>query len=728
MQENNEKTLESEENLPAPSADDSDRSTVDMDRLEDDPDRTIIADDETPDLTHYEPEPPKKHRLRGLLIGLAAVILALAVICGGGVWALTRPVTIELGQPIAIERPLCHVDSGLSAIDSNTVGSHDIDVTIAGILPARLTLNIADTTPPTLTLRHVTIARGLEAVPEDFVETSEDISGVVVLSFAVPPDTSKAGLGSVEIIAADANGNNTIQKTDYTVDEDGLSMTFELGMTLAEIESKISLSGVDKSTVDVSTVDVTSCGSYRGLSADENGVSLFEVIIADTIAPTGVAHSFDLLLGQTLSDSEIVTDIADASDVTISYDTAPDFSKVGTQTLAITLIDAAGNTSSLTSTLRIHSITGKVILEAGTSTEEFKRAIYLSMEDMDGAPTLAKGFSTEFLSIGTYETYLEGEFSTIPVEVLIEDTTPPILYMQDLTIFAGSRPEPISFVRTYSDYSSLTFAYKSEPDMETLGSRSVTIIATDAAGNKSEGTATLTVEKDTLPPVIYGVKDLTCYEGETLSYRSGVYAQDEHDGKLTVKVDASGVKTSTAGTYYVTYTATDKSGNTATLRAKVTVKAIDVYAVYAKADEVLADIITSGMTQREKARAIYDWCTSNLKYSTSTSHLMGYFSKAAYSGYIKHYGNCYTYYAVASSLLTRAGITNKMIQRNDANNPHYWNLVNIDGNWYHFDTCPQPANHKIECFLLTDAEVAAYSKNEVTNYYSFNSKLYPATP
>ena len=134
------------------------------------------------------------------------------------------------------------------------------------------------------------------------------------------------------------------------------------------------------------------------------------------------------------------------------------------------------------------------------------------------------------------------------------------------------------------------------------------------------------------------------------------------------------------------------------------------------------------MTDREKARAIYDWCCENIKYSTLTSHLMGYYAKASYSGLTRHYGNCYTYYAVSSVLLTRAGITNIQIQRNSVTDPHYWNLVSIDGSWYHFDTCPQPPPNKLEVFLLTDSEVRAFSRNKVANYYNFSAENYPATP
>ena len=178
----------------------------------------------------------------------------------------------------------------------------------------------------------------------------------------------------------------------------------------------------------------------------------------------------------------------------------------------------------------------------------------------------------------------------------------------------------------------------------------------------------------------------------------------------------------------MTYTASDSNGNTASATATVTVRKVTQDVINSKADEILSEILTNQMSQREKAKAIYDWCRENLKYSTATSYLMGDYLRSAYSGYRLHYGNCYTYYAVARSLLTRAGFTNMMIQRNSATKPHYWNLVKVDGNWYHFDTCPQPAPNNDGCFLLTDAEVAAYSRNKQSGYYNFNKKYYPATP
>ena len=107
---------------------------------------------------------------------------------------------------------------------------------------------------------------------------------------------------------------------------------------------------------------------------------------------------------------------------------------------------------------------------------------------------------------------------------------------------------------------------------------------------------------------------------------------------------------------------------------------------------------------------------------------MGKYIEAAYSGFTKHIGNCYTYYAVASVLLSRAGIENIEIQRNNPHAPHYWNLVKIGGNWYHLDTCPKWKSHPIKTFLLTDWQVKQYSLYELEGYYSFDESLYPATP
>ncbi len=235
-------------------------------------------------------------------------------------------------------------------------------------------------------------------------------------------------------------------------------------------------------------------------------------------------------------------------------------------------------------------------------------------------------------------------------------------------------------------------------------------------------TEIIVTEPDTTPPEISGVQDLSVFEGATVTYRQGVSAVDDRDGEVELEIDASDVMINTVGEYTVIYSATDSSGNTASVEATVKVNPVGMEVVYPIADNLLSQITKPTMTDREKARAIYDWCYKRIIYSSTAASLMGKYSEAALAGLSQRYGNCYTYYVVSSVLLTRVGIENKRIERNDPENPHYWNLVFIDGEWFHFDTCPQPDPHRFEVFLLTNDELSRFT---VEGYYSFDKEKYP---
>jgi transglutaminase/protease-like cytokinesis protein 3 len=143
-------------------------------------------------------------------------------------------------------------------------------------------------------------------------------------------------------------------------------------------------------------------------------------------------------------------------------------------------------------------------------------------------------------------------------------------------------------------------------------------------------------------------------------------------------------------------------------------------------DKVLGKILRKGMTQREQARAIYDWMIANVSYTAYT--YKDHWMRAAYYGFVNGRGDCYVYYAMSRALLDGAGIENMEICRDNPAKPHYWNLVNCGDGWYHFDTCPHYKSYPLESFMLTDREVEEYSKNCVEEYYSFDKSLYPATP
>ena len=79
---------------------------------------------------------------------------------------------------------------------------------------------------------------------------------------------------------------------------------------------------------------------------------------------------------------------------------------------------------------------------------------------------------------------------------------------------------------------------------------------------------------DTTAPVLSGVDDVTMEQDSEFEPLAGVSATDDVDGDVTDAVKVSGsVDAAKPGEYVLTYTVSDKTGNTATAERMVTVKA-----------------------------------------------------------------------------------------------------------------------------------------------------------
>ncbi len=247
-------------------------------------------------------------------------------------------------------------------------------------------------------------------------------------------------------------------------------------------------------------------------------------------------------------------------------------------------------------------------------------------------------------------------------------------------------------------------------------------------------TTTLTVKPaDTTAPEFSGIKDLVVYLGDTVSYRDGVTVTDNDDENVTFSVDATKVDLTRLGAYEVTYTATDKRGNTATVTAKVSVlepldgsqnsSVCTKEELDALCSSILKSILKDGMTDRQKAEAIYNR-VNKIKY-VNTNEDPNWIGRA-YTGLTTNKGDCVNYWAASKALLTMAGIPNYDIERLGGPD-HYWQIVFIDGKWYHFDACPTLKTNQFRCFLRTDAEVAAYSKTrpDKPNYYAYDKENCP---
>ena len=106
------------------------------------------------------------------------------------------------------------------------------------------------------------------------------------------------------------------------------------------------------------------------------------------------------------------------------------------------------------------------------------------------------------------------------------------------------------------------------------------------------------------------------------------------------------------------------------------------------ADEVLASCIHDGMTQQEKAVAIYTVITDRVKYDrryyTDISS-MPYDSQTAYGALHDDLAICSGYSQAIQVLFEKAGIPCLTVQGRMRSENHMWNIAQIDGEWAYYD-------------------------------------------
>jgi hypothetical protein len=455
-----------------------------------------------------------------------------------------------------------------------------------------------------------------------------------------------------------------------------------------------------------------------------NKVHTSKLQIIDTTAPTAVVTDQMILKEEEIKAEALVTDIKDATPVSVIFKNAPVTAIPGDQEVTILLEDSSKNQTELKAVLTVLDIKNTVSVEAGSkmniTTKDF---VDNDKYDISFVTDLSK-LDISKPTIHTILINVNGREINANIEVI--DTKAPKASFLNREIWKDVAPNAMTFVTGIQDASPVTATFKEPPDVSVPGEQKVTVILEDGSGNRTEQTVTAIIKADTEPPKIIGISDKTVYIGDSVAYRKGVTVTDNKDKDLKVNVDSSNVNLKKEGTYQVIYTAQDNAGNKAKATAAVTVVKFTVSEeeVYKKADKILASIIDDSMTKREKAYEIYHFIKSHVGYNGESDK--SDWLAEAYRGMVNGVGDCFTYYSVAQALLTRAGIDNMRVTRVGGRTHHYWNLVNCGDGWYHFDSCPHKDH--AETFMLTDKEVEEYTKKRGNNYYTFDKSLYPATP
>ncbi|WP_150273464.1 transglutaminase domain-containing protein [Paenibacillus tepidiphilus] len=140
----------------------------------------------------------------------------------------------------------------------------------------------------------------------------------------------------------------------------------------------------------------------------------------------------------------------------------------------------------------------------------------------------------------------------------------------------------------------------------------------------------------------------------------------------------------TVDNYAYSYRGNSRSANV-TVKVKYRETQQQTAYVNQRVKQILQQIITPGMNNHQKIKAIHDWVVLHLEYDNT------YRKYTAYEGLSSGSAVCQGYSLLTYKLLLGAGIPNKIVEgtaraEGKAAQTHAWNLVQLEGAWYHLDT------------------------------------------
>ncbi|MBD2867929.1 transglutaminase domain-containing protein [Paenibacillus arenilitoris] len=98
-----------------------------------------------------------------------------------------------------------------------------------------------------------------------------------------------------------------------------------------------------------------------------------------------------------------------------------------------------------------------------------------------------------------------------------------------------------------------------------------------------------------------------------------------------------------------------------------------------KVAEALAEVVEPGMNPHEKVKAIHDWIVTHVEYDQSLTRY------TAYEAVTTGEAVCQGYSLLGYKMLKAAGIPVLIAEGTVNTGEHAWNMVQLDGVWYHLD-------------------------------------------
>lgn len=442
-----------------------------------------------------------------------------------------------------------------------------------------------------------------------------------------------------------------------------------------------------------------------------------KLIVTDTIAPVVDVTPKTVMYGQALLVDDFIMKVVDESECTTLFAKTPAFNQVGEQDVFINCTDKGNNTTQVQTKLRVIGIHPELTKETGDVRPGKSDFAF----EEEGAELLTDLSTIDMNEPGDYTISFVVDGVQYDSVMHLKDTRPPQAKGISYEGFACYPLEPEALIEGLTDATNVKVEFVEDPHFEQPGERDIQIKLTDQGGNEQIVTSHIKLEADTEAPVITGVKNITVLTNQSIAYKDGVKVTDNADPNIELSIDNSQVDLTQEGTYNVTYTAVDGAGNEAKEEITVTV----VYRPYteddlwALCDEILAQILHEGMSEKEKAEAIFNWVDWSIMYKGHAEKVT--WVQGAYDGIKNRIGDCFNVACACHALYTRAGFETFMVERYPITYAqHFWNAIKIDGTWYFCDALTKEDGTRF--FMWTAKQMKDYSDSHRGYFYYDESK------
>jgi gliding motility-associated-like protein len=349
----------------------------------------------------------------------------------------------------------CEIESmsiDVNSFDCTAVGDNTVTLTVIDVngnsANATAVVTVEDNIAPTVITQNITVqldANGTASITvEDINNGSSDNCGIesIVLD-TTTFDCTAVGENTVTLIVTDVNGNTANGIAIVTV-EDNIAPTVSTQNITVQLDANgtasitvedINNGSSDNCEIESMSIDVTSfdCNAVGDNTVtltvtDVNGNSAKAtavVTVEDNIAPIASCSApFTIQLDETGSATITVDDINNGSSdnceiESLTIDTTTfDCSNIGDNNVTLTVTDAYGNSSSVTTVVTIIDVTAPIVITQNISVEldETGNAT-ISAEDIDDGSFDACGIATLSLDQTTFSCPTLGD-TTVTLTVI----------------------------------------------------------------------------------------------------------------------------------------------------------------------------------------------------------------------------------------------------------------------------------------------------------------------